>query len=417
MSTIKLKSICFEKTTVIYKFVVPDIIKNYLNSQFYRDDEYRLFVELPNQVDVRNVPESVLAIPFVGAMLGVAMAFNVSISVKELDRKFYDSINNIQNVFNRMYPRGNFRVSIEIEKLIDNEIVNSDEKKSSVFFTGGVDATSALLDVLDKKPLLVNIEGGDISLSDRVAHEKLAEYFGNLASKIEGLDYCFIKSNCRELVREYEFDRVYKKVINRRQWHGYWASIAHIIVMVSTIAPLLYVENIEMHYIGSSYAKNDSTFDGNNELMIEAIKYCGCQFISSDANLDRNQKVEKIVNYSKKTGVNFELQVCWYKNSGMNCSKCEKCYRTIMNILAAHGNPNDFGFVYDNNTMKEMKKFLETSIVNLTFWKQNQDSFKKEKDYWENTELNWFIDFKFNSIVAYYNKIKEKIKRKTIKAY
>lgn len=31
----------------------------------------------------------------------------------------------------------------------------------------------------------------------------------------------------------------------------------------------------------------------------------------------------------------------------MNCCKCEKCYRTMMNILSAHGDPNKFGFRYD----------------------------------------------------------------------
>lgn len=403
MSSIALNKIALNKQRITYSFSVPDELKVHINPAYMdQNNNGTLFVELPDGIEADKIPEGVLSIPFIGTMLGIAMLYQIPIEVKEVDKEYFNTVKKIDAVFKKMYPKGNLNLVLDADKV--TECQNYRGAKTSVFFTGGVDATSALVETVTQKPLLINIAGGDIALSDDKAHEHLENYFKELKSNIDGLDYCFVKSNCREFFREYTFDKMCKKFIDRELWWGYWASIAHIIVMIASVAPVIYAKGITEHYIGSSHSSKDEAFDGNNEDIINAINYAGCKFVSADADLDRNDKVKKIVDYSNESGVYFKLQVCWHKKNGLNCCRCEKCYRTTMNVLSAHGDPNKFGLKYDTDKMKEIQLFLETTPIKLSYWETTQNVFRREADYWNNTELAWFIDFKFNQLRAYFNK-------------
>ena len=411
MNSIVLNKIESNKQKIIYKFTVPDVLKDHINPAYIdQNSNGTLFVELPNGISAEKIPEGILSIPFIGTMLGVAMLYRIPIKVRDVDVGYFDAVKKLNAVFKRMYPKGNLNLVLDSERVTKAQ--NHRGTKTSVFFTGGVDATSALVGMVNQKPLLINIAGGDIALSDQKAHENLEGYFLELKSQIEGLDYCIVRSNCREFFREYTFDKVCKKFINRELWWGYWASIAHIIVMTASIAPVVYANGITLHYIGSSHSTKDEAFDGNNEEVINAISYADCKFVSADAELDRNDKVKKIVDYSNDFGMYFKLQVCWHKENGLNCCYCEKCYRTIMNVLSAHGDPNKFGLKYDNNKMKEIKSFLETTPIKVSYWETTQNVFKSEKDYWRKTDLAWFIDFKFNRFKTYLYKAMNVLKCK-----
>ena len=95
----------------------------------------------------------------------------------------------------------------------------------------------------------------------------------------------------------------------------------------------------------------------------------------------------------------IQLKVCWRRVAGKNCSSCEKCYRTILNILSNHGDPNEFGFEVDANVLLGIKKYLETHRVGTAFWKPIQDAFLAKKEYWRTkSEISWILDVKFNSM-------------------
>ena len=399
-NSITLNKIELDGQKIIYNFSIPSEIREHINPDYINSqDNGTLFIELPKDIDAKEIPEEVLTIPFIGTMIGVAMLYRTPIKVCCVDEGYFETIKKLDAVFRKMYPKGNLSLVLEASNVSMFE--SNRGGRTSVFFTGGVDATSALIEIVNKEPLLINVAGGDIALSDQIAHERLEDYFSDLKKQIKGLDYCFVKSNCREFFREYTFDKVCKKFIDRELWWGYWASIAHIVVMTASFAPIVYAKGITQHYIGSSHSLNDVAFDGNNEEVINAIGYAGCKFISADADLDRNDKVKKIVKYSNTSGVHFKLQVCWHKENGLNCCHCEKCYRTIMNVLSAHGDPNNFGLIYDTDKMWEVKKFLETTPIKVSYWETTQNVFQKEHNYWDKTELEWFVNFKFNRPKTY----------------
>ena len=63
--------------------------------------------------------------------------------------------------------------------------------------------------------------------------------------------------------------------------------------------------------------------------------------------------MKKICEYRNKNKTNIPLRVCWESDDGNNCCHCEKCYRTIISIIAEKENPIDYGF---NNFDEKAKK-------------------------------------------------------------
>lgn len=395
-----LKKWSINKNRIDYYFDYPHSLGKY-----FRDRKgTTFFVEYPEPCDLKNIPISVLMIPFVANMLTMSMLLKIPIEVPELDKCFYDSLDKIKKAYTKMFPYIDFYFDVYAHKVVQNNTPSSN-LNSSLFFTGGLDATSALvemlkilsLDNLERQTLtLINIWGGDTSPNDVQTHQNLVNYMKDLKDRY-GVQYAFIRSNCREMYNEQLISRF--TAIKIRPWdnHGWWASIAHILSMASLIAPLTHAFEINKHYIASSYESSNKVFDANNTDMINAIRFTSCRLFSVDDNLDRTQKAKKIVEFCKSQNTSFELKVCWYNNHGKNCSKCEKCYRTILDILVNYGNPNLFGFIANNNTYREMKKYLENTYINKGYWKPIQNKLREDISYWEQQpELSWLLNIRFN---------------------
>ena len=372
-NSIVLQDIKIEKENgwrkIRYNYTAPDLFKKYIKGENY------LFLEFPVG-DTEEIPKAVLMIPFVGVMSTAAMLFGLEIQVPELDRVFFESLKNVEHVFNSIYHTDKIKINVSANSLVDCSYVPKGVK--SLFFTGGVDATSALVSTISKKPILLNIWGGDLRLTDDASHKELDSYLYKLTSAT-GLHYNFIKTNAREMFDENALGEVCLGILDRKYVHDWWSSIAHILSMASSIAPFVYAKKIQTHYIGSSYKTSSETFDSNNVELVDVIKYCSCIF-----------------------SIPLELKVCWNRSAGKNCCSCEKCYRTIMNIVVNHGNPNDYGFKVDKSLMFNMKKYLLTHKVNSAFWEPIQKEFYNDKEFWAKQEdVSWILHIKFNSIRVY----------------
>ena len=364
-------------------------------AKFIADENQKIFFEFPEGVDICQIPESILAIPFVGSVLCATMLLNMGIDVPVLDKNFFESIPNIKDAFKQLFPYCDLCFEIRAEKIVDCEMKSVHEK--SVFFTGGLDATSALVEHISEKPLMINIWGGDFALDDVDSHCALEKYLQKVSNQI-GNEYCFVKSNCRWFFNEKELSLRLSNLLRPEDDHGWWASIAHILSMTSTSAPILYLKKIDVNYIGSSYSSKTVTKDANNRAMVEAIK-CGVScFCIVDDLLHRHEKVKKIRNFCLRNNFKFELKVCWYRTAAKNCSHCEKCYRTILDLLSCHADPNDYGFEINHLGYLEIKKFLSRNLVAEAFWVEEiQNAFKKEKNFWKNNaDVNWILNFKIN---------------------
>lgn len=363
--------------------------------------EQCFYIEYPSQYDISCVPIAILTVPFVASMLSVSMLLNIGIEVEELDKAFAESLNNIKKVYKRMYPYLNLNFEVSIHKIVECQYPVSGK---SLFFTGGVDVTSALIEVLNNRPMLINIWGGDINSADRDSFIALQQYFDKISTDLN-VKYLFIKSNCREIFNEQKVTKNLAFKLLPWKNHGWWASIAHILSMSALMAPLSYMEKIGIHYVGSSYDAKGKTFDANNDALLGAIKFGPCRLVPVDSYMERCSKVKKIIDFVNCYKIPISLKVCWHRKASVNCSHCEKCYRTILDIYANHGDPNKLGFSVNEHTYTEIKTYLESNYVNMGYWKPIQEQFRKERDYWKTVpEISWILDFKFNKPMAYLHK-------------
>lgn len=102
--------------------------------------------------------------------------------------------------------------------------------------------------------------------------------------------------------------------------------------------------------------------------------------ISTHGNIDRFQKTQFLCLHKKNKLVFDNLKVCWINsNKKFNCSKCDKCIRTIISI----------GAVDEKNLTK-----LKTFIINKSF-----DELKK--NYFSKNDHNFVTKSHKNSIKHY----------------
>lgn len=372
---------------VEYDYTIPYCVRKFISSR-------KFFVEYSDDIALKNVPEAILTVPFIANMLTIAMITGCSIKVKKCDKAFFEAIKEIEDVYRKMYPYLKLTFDVAADEVVDCSYEISESK--TLFFTGGLDATSALARVYEKDVTLVNIWGGDVALSDKETHDDLSKYLSQI-KKFLGLKYLFIKSNCREMFNEKNISKLTAIKLRPKHNHGWWASIAHVLAMVSLLAPYAYDKRIGINMLASSYTRNGTVFDANNEEMLAAIKFGSCKMVSIDSNLQRTDKAKNIIRFSKEHNFPVQLKVCWFRKAGKNCSSCEKCYRTILDIVVSGGNPNDFGFKVDDNTYLEMQKYLLRNYVNPEYWKEIQERFIEEKNTWQDNEnIGWIINFRFN---------------------
>lgn len=378
-----------------YRYTVPTKVKKFLKGT-------ELFINYSDDIDLEDVPEAVLTVPFVANVLTIAMLTGCGIKVECVDKVFYESIPKIEEVYRKMFPHIKLTFCVKAEKTM--ECSYECVKNKSLFFTGGLDATSALASVYEKDMTLVNIWGGDVGLEDYDTHCDLEHYLQDLSNRLE-IKYTFIRSNCREMYNEREISKLTALKIPPKDNHGWWASIAHVLAMVSLVAPYAYVKRIGINMLASSYTKDSKVFDANNQLLIDAIRFCSCEMKSVDGNLERTDKAKNIIQFSQNRGIPIKLKVCWFRHAGENCSACEKCYRTILDILVSDGDPNQYGFNANRHTYQSMKEFLSKTYVNKCFWNEIQAKFNENRSEWEKDEnVAWILDIEFNRPIAIYNK-------------
>lgn len=306
--------------------------------------------------DVGNIPDSILVIPFICNILPMAWLCDAEVVVDEIDKDFYDNVPYIKKGYEQMYPMLEFGGRINAKRITHNQVKN--QNKTAAFFSGGVDAYTTLFRHLDEKPCLVTVWGADISLSDTEGWKNVIGHTQKVADEYH-LDCEMIKTNFRELIDEGKLGKLVKKS-GDGWWHGFQSGMG----IISHVAPIAYARGLKTVYIASSYPKamkgrytcaSDPTIDNH-------VIYCGCKTLNDGNEMDRQQKVRFLVG-KRKEGLSMNFRVCWEISGGKNCCRCEKCYRTILEIVAECDDPNKYGFVWDDKAIRACKKDMKRKIV------------------------------------------------------
>jgi hypothetical protein len=317
-----------------------------------------------------------------------------TIYVKEVDKKFYESIPRFKKGYAAMYPSVNFAGDIAANTIVEHKSKPS-KGNSLLFFSGGVDSFDSLINHHGEKPVLMTLWGSDVFFDDLVGWENVKNHVA-ITSKQFGVDYVLIKSNFRKFLNEGSLHSFIEPIAGDGWWHGF----QHGIGIIGHAAPIAYLCNSRIAYIASSFTiKDRKTVTCASDPRIDNyVKFAGCKLRHDGFKYSRLHKVRNVCSFSERKNIDVTVRVCWESTGGKNCNNCEKCYRTALEILSEGSDPNKYGLLYDKSYSEKMKNdFLHKIRLNF-FTRQylyhiKQRLLKNKKILKEKPELKWVLEF------------------------
>ena len=382
-----------------------------------------LFFFIEYDIDISSVPDSILVIPFLANILPIAWVLDEEIVISEIDAEFYNSIHKFKSGYINMYPMLNFRGSIKCRNIVKNNFVNinnSSRMHPLCFFSGGVDSFNTLIRHIDEKPILLSIWGSDVNFDD-------FEGWNNINKIIDSTVNLFnLKSHKIKSSFRYFLNTELLSYKVQKSGDGWWHGFQHGIGIISHAAPIAWLYKSKICYFASSYSKKDPVTlpCASYPTIDETLHFMETQVIHDGFEQFRQDKIDTIVKFKKEKKYNIKLHVCWQSQGGVNCNKCEKCLRTILGIIVAHGNPDEFGLHYIPSNMKYLMDELNKKSDNIQYlillnnYFGTQIAFRNRNIIQKYPELMWFnkVNIKKNMLEAKDISLIKKVKN-FIKAY
>lgn len=387
---IRLRSIENEGNVLSYDYEISDNLEKFLNINNKLNIEY--------STDISGIPTEVSVIPFITGILPMIYLEDVTVYVDKIDKDFYEAFDNIREGYKEMLPDGNWKGKIEAKEIIDNH-ENATVSKTSSFFSGGVDSTSTLATHVEEKPELILIWGSDILQNNEKSWKTAKKIAQNTANQF-GLETNYISSNFRFYLNENSLTTKYRELLPV----SWWYDVQHGAALLGHVAPIAYKKKISRHYIPSSYNIHDQNIIcASCPVLDEKMKFCGCNIVHDGFEMTRIEKINNILNFAEKNNSKLELRVCCTeRNSETNCCACEKCYRTICEIIALKRNPKIYGFDISEKEVKRIKQYFKTNEVQgtcLRHWKEIQNKMLKDKQYFKKLKYaKWIMKYNFDKV-------------------
>lgn len=388
MYNIILDSIEVKRNVVLYNFSCSKELEAMFRTR-------QMFLEY--QEDMSAVPQSILSIPFIASILGVAWLENANIYVDELDRTYYYALREVREAYRDMYDQAKLKGRVVPCRIVENRIETS--KESLLSFGGGVDAHCSYLRNRDSVSRIMNIQGWFQSV-DGVDEAADADrnHCHDVASRMN-LSFDYVRSNFARVVNSKVFNGKYQKLLGDTWWHG----LQHSMAFISIAIPLAFKHGISNIIIASSCAKGRIKPCASFITTDSAFRFAETGVVLHDAfELSRQQKMGVIVTYQKISGLPYPLKVCSFNDC--NCCECEKCFRTIIEIIAEGGRIQDFGFPiqtpqkeYFEDVMRRRLGLWGMSFERDIYWKDTMNRMRENYDQIvEKDFVDWFLHFDFD---------------------
>ena len=323
---------------------------------------------------------------------------NTVMCVKELDLTFYNSLHRIRDAYQRLYSHYPLKGNIIPANFIDNKL--EPNREALLLFSGGLDANSTYVRHHDKNPLLFNIQGWYKTPSDKdIAAEADIRDIGIFAKK-EGLDSSYAKSNFATIVDENLWTKNIRPNFGDSWWHGFQHSMAFISIAI----PIAYKHGIKNIYIASSVPMGEFCMCASHVTTDSEFRYAEIgKCIHDGSELVRQDKIKLVVDYQRKSGEPYLMRVCSFNDH--NCCECEKCFRTVLGLVAEGADIKDFGFYLDKplkeyweDVMYRRSGLMSFKSERVLHWpyiipkmKENYDKMTQEQKEF----VDWFLSFDF----------------------
>lgn len=366
---------------VSINFTPSQNIQQYFNENYFY---------LEYGCDISTTPKSLAVVPLIANILPMAWFTDTEIIVDELDEDFYNSLENIKAGYIDMVPHMSYKGKVTAKKLVKNEYLKNNDS-SLLFFSGGVDAYYSYTKHYNEHLELFSVWGSDIALNEENGWNILKNLIEDNFNK-ENRDIVknYVKSNFRDCLNYATLGDLVKDSLD-----DYWHGFQHGIGIISLATPILYIKGIKNIYFASTYTLDNLDKPCASRPSIdEAIKIAQTSVVHDGIEANRLQKVLNIVKFYKGKP-NPKIHICWEQQSGLNCGVCNKCIRTMMELLCAEASPNEYGIPFTDSTIALIKqKLLDGSLKlnNLDFYKEMQDYIVKNKRLLKNNSVNWMLD-------------------------
>lgn len=254
---------------------------------------------------------------FLSAMLLVAMRHGENIiEVRgEVSPRFLIGINEYQTAFS-MWPIWRFKpIRIECESLIPTSIENGPEIVMSAF-SGGLDSFFTLKFYLPGNELpksvqishLLFIHGFDIKLEYSGSFPLLRDAYSAMCDRL-GIKLISSRTN-------------HQQFGTRQNWGLYHGSA--LIGAAHAVG-----RRTSMFHVPSSHSFTNLMPWGSDPGIDYLLSTEGTQVMHHGSGFTRTEKTEAIGHWEETWD---KLRVCALDDSPVNCSKCEKCVRTMMTL-------------------------------------------------------------------------------------
>ena len=380
------------RNTVFFKLSYPKSIQKYFSSDY-------IYAEYSTKIDC--VDESILNIPAVSALVPFAWAVGVDLSVKKLDKTFFESLSKIRPIMEKWHSNFSFSTKIEVEEIVSNQFSN---KEFALLFSGGLDSTVSYIRNRDKKPQLISIRGLDVPIKRPFLWKNVKKQLTAFASQ-ENLKIHFIKSNVRELF--------FENLLSVEFGQSWWVRVSHGLVTLGLCAPLTgqgFGTVLIASTRGPQFPGEVRYPLGSSPLIDEKISWADVRVIHDCYRFNRQQKIRHVLKPFIETEYHPILRVCTDLLQDLNCSQCHKCLNTMAGLVLEGIDPNKCGFRMTDKTLTTLKQsFLNREyeifahdfvapefIWRIDDWKEIQTEIPqnlKHNLYNSKQFFNWLRDF------------------------
>ena len=312
------------------------------------------FVEYDVPID--SVPESILVVPALATLVPVAWACNADVYVPQIDEEFMKSLEELKYTFRDFHPSISWNGQLHSHNIINKVNKPMQEKsKSAIMFSGGVDSLFSFIrhksDLLD----LITVNGSDIDINNAKGWANAMEKLQPTA-KLNKVRHFTIRSNFRSILDYKMLSARFIKPLSR----GWWPNVQADLGLVGLCAPLTYVRDINKLYLASGFPMNFYSHVSPRPCIHNKVRWSNTIVSEDGFEFTRQEKIHFLADYIRSENSNLYIRTCWESDTGGNCSKCEKCSRTIVGLELEGINPNKHGYKVDERTFDYIKTQLET---------------------------------------------------------
>lgn len=297
-----------------------------------------------------------LTVPFAAVMASLSWMTGADLEMDVLDESYVGSLKKARDYFYRWFSK---KWSFAGQIKARTEKNEGSAVREGVLYSGGLDALTTYIRHREKKPMLFSFFGADIPLGQPKFADACKRSFHEFAGS-EGVELCCIDSDFWDLFAK---DDLKQRTLN------WWGETAHAMVLSAMTAPFSYREFGRL-WMASSHMKDSADYGWGSDYDLDNDLCWGDTYLKEDFH--DGSRIRKIQYFKNYPEYHRFLRVCynWWRRTGeaINCGRCEKCLRTICELMLNGIDPADCNFQMTDATFPELRKALEKPYAYHSFF-------------------------------------------------